>query len=219
MKPASANSCAWRRMVSLTPQISMMAMIAPAGVSVRDRQVGAHLAVAQLDPDVLRLHPGAFAAVFAAGSLSNDRALPANIMLRLPDVIGSASIALMVLRIRPRPCSASNGASVANRHDDVAEERMPAARGGEVAVERGVGVEHLVVVHRPLLQAGILGRRIALGRAEEDLAEAETDPAGEVRNHAAHVMGDDLEIRQLVEDASNRSAGSCRPSSRTASRS
>ena len=31
-KPASANSCAWWRMVSLTPQISMMAMIAPAGV-------------------------------------------------------------------------------------------------------------------------------------------------------------------------------------------
>ena len=31
-KPASANSCACARMVSLTPQISMMAMMAPAGV-------------------------------------------------------------------------------------------------------------------------------------------------------------------------------------------
>ena len=31
-KPASANSCAWWRMVSLTPQISMMAMTAPTGV-------------------------------------------------------------------------------------------------------------------------------------------------------------------------------------------
>ena len=43
-------------MVSLTPQISMMAMIAPAGNLVGDREIRPHLAVAQFDFDGLGFH-------------------------------------------------------------------------------------------------------------------------------------------------------------------
>ncbi len=82
-----------------------------------------------------------------------------------------------------------------------AEERVPAARRRNLAVERGVGVEHLVVVDRRVLETCILGDGIALRRAEEDLPEAEGDLAGEIRDHAAHVMGDDLEIGQFIENA------------------
>ena len=105
----------------------------------------------------------------------------------------------MVLRIRPRPCSAVERRVGREQARRVAEERVAAARRRDLAVERGVGVEHLVIVDRLLLEPGLLGERIALRRAEEDLAEAEIDLAGEVRDHAAHVMGDDLEVRQLVE--------------------
>src|SRR4029453_7023364 len=92
--------------------------------TVRKREIGAHLAVAQLDPDVPRLHADTFASV-GDGSLSSSRGLPAKIISRRPGVMGSASIALMVLRMRARPCSASNGASVANRHDDVPKNACP----------------------------------------------------------------------------------------------
>src|SRR5690242_20492563 len=49
------------------------------------------------------------------------------------------------------------------------EERMAAACRRDLAVEGGVGIEHLVVAARMLLEARLLGARIALGRAEEDL--------------------------------------------------
>ena len=58
-----------------------------------------------------------------------------------------------------------------------AEEGMPAARRRHLA-ERGVGIEHLEIVDRRLLQAGLLGDRVALRRAEENLAEAELNLAG-----------------------------------------
>src|SRR5262249_18936234 len=104
-------------------QIFMMAMMAAGRRAVRDRDIGSHLAVAQLDLDGLRfhadrLHAHAWAAV-RAGSFSSAHAFPANIFSRSAEEMGSASIASIVLAIRPRPCSASNGASVANRHDDV----------------------------------------------------------------------------------------------------
>src|SRR5262245_22455231 len=93
---------------------------------VRDGEIGAHLAVAQLDRDVLRFHARAPAlAAAGAGSLSRSRALPAKIISRRPGVTGSASTALMVARMRPRPCSQSNGASVANRHDEVPKKAWP----------------------------------------------------------------------------------------------
>ena len=76
---------------------------------------------------------------------------------------------------------------------------MPATGRRHIAVERGVGIEHLEVVHRAVLETCLLRVRVALGGAEEDLAEAEINPAGEVRDHATHVVGDDLEIGQLVE--------------------
>src|SRR5499433_4268465 len=71
-----------------------------------------------------RLHADAWAAV-RAGSLSSTRALPANILSRSAEEMGSASTASIVLAIRPRPCSASNGASVANKHDDVPKNACP----------------------------------------------------------------------------------------------
>src|SRR3954468_727191 len=127
MNPASANSCACRRMVVDAPDFHDRDDGA-GGRLVRDREIGAHLAVVQLDPDALRFHfrdPAFVFASVAPGNLSSARALPANIISRLPAVIGSASIALIVLRISPRPCSASNGASVANRHDDVPKKACP----------------------------------------------------------------------------------------------
>src|SRR5262249_1457087 len=102
--------------------------------AVRDRDIGIHLGVAQLDLDGLRFHAhrlhadwfhaDAWAAV-RAGSLSSARALPTNIFSRSAEEMGSASIASIVLAIRPRPCSASNGASVGNRHDDVPKNEGP----------------------------------------------------------------------------------------------
>src|SRR5215510_2536901 len=101
------------------------------GRAVRDREIGAHLAVAQLDFDGLRFHGSACAAV-RAGSLSSARALPANIFSRSAEEMGSASTASIVLAIKPRPCSASNGASVANRQDDVPKNACP-QRVGAIA--------------------------------------------------------------------------------------
>src|SRR5262249_6743486 len=85
----------------------------------RNRDIGAP----QLDLDGLRFHADRFhadaCAAVRAGSLSSARALPANIFSRSAEEMGSASTASIVLAIKPRPCSASNGASVANRQDDV----------------------------------------------------------------------------------------------------
>src|SRR6476661_5238561 len=78
---------------------------------------------------------------------------------------------------------------------------MPATRRRHIAVERGVGIEHLEVVHRAVLEARIFRHGVTLRRTEEDLAEPETDPACEVGDHAAHVVGDELEIGKLVEEA------------------
>src|SRR6516225_9138029 len=94
--------------------------------AVRDRDIGTHLAVAQLDLDGLRFHADRFHAdawaAVRAGSLSSARALPANIFSRSAGEMGTAST---VLAIRPRPCSASNGASVANRQDAVPKNACP----------------------------------------------------------------------------------------------
>src|SRR5262245_59847278 len=104
--------------------------------AVGDRDIGSHLAVAQLDLDGLRfhadrLHADAWAAV-RAGSLSSGRALPANIFSRSAEEMGCASMGSIVLAIRPRTCSASNGASVANRQDDVTKNGFP-QRVGAIA--------------------------------------------------------------------------------------
>src|SRR5260370_1929650 len=83
-----------------------------------DREISSHLAVAQLHFDVPCLH--ALDLAFAAGSapsLRRSRALPAKMRSRSWREISSASTAAMVSRMRPLPCSASNGASVANREN------------------------------------------------------------------------------------------------------
>src|SRR5262245_20416722 len=90
----------------------------------RDRETRAAIGVMELGGGCLRFHADALAAV-RAGSLSSARALPANIFSRSAEEMGSAATASMVLAIRPRPCSASNGASVANRQDDVPKNACP----------------------------------------------------------------------------------------------
>src|SRR5450759_1166671 len=69
-----------------------------------------------------------------------------------------------------------------------AEVIVTAARCGRIAIERGVGVEHPKVGTRRFLQ--LLGAGIAVRRAKEDLPKSECDAASKIRNHAAHVMGD-----------------------------
>ena len=191
-------------MVSLTPQISMMAMMAPAGVLSGIREVGAHLAVAQLDLDGLRFHVRDPAFVFASvapGNLSSARALPANIISRSARCNRQRLDRRIVLRDQPAALLGIERRVGGEQACRRAEEGMPATRRRDLAVERGVGIEHLEIVDRRLLEARLLRHRVALRRAEEDLPEAETNLAGEIRDHAAHVMGDDLEVGQLVEDA------------------
>src|SRR5262249_14698853 len=97
-----------------------------------------------------------------------------------------------------------------------AEESVSAARG-RILAECGVGIEHLEIVERRTLEAALLRDRIDVRRAKKYLLEAELNLAGKIRDHAAHVMADDLERRQLIEDAGidkPRHAGRClvRPS-------
>src|SRR6516165_2904971 len=74
---------------------------------------------------------------------------------------------------------------------------MAAARCLDLAVERGVGIKPLVIMHwRPFEP---FRSRVALRRAEEDLTKPEINLAREIGNHAAHVMGDDLQGGELVE--------------------
>ena len=76
----------------------------------------------------------------------------------------------IVSRMYIGPPSGSNGASDANTHPVGAEERQAAHRGVVGAEQRGVGVEHVEVVHRPLPQARErlrpVGRRASWRRAD-----------------------------------------------------
>jgi len=82
--------------------------------------------------------------------------------------------------------------------------------GATLAVEaRLSAIEHLV--NSPigfLLSPASSAAGVALGRAEENLPEAETDLAGEIRDHAAHVVGDDLHASAARRKSRNRSNGS-----------
>ncbi len=82
-----------------------------------------------------------------------------------------------------------------------AEKRVSAARRRGLAVHCGVGIEHLEVVDGRALEVMLLDNRIALRRAVENLAETELYLAGEERDHAAVMMGDDLQLRQFVENS------------------
>ena len=78
---------------------------------------------------------------------------------------------------------------------------MPALGRRHTAVERGVAVEHFVILDRALLQAGLLSLRIELRGAVKDLVKAKIDLAGEEGDHAAHVMQDYFQVRQFVEQS------------------
>src|SRR5690348_1339455 len=80
-----------------------------------------------------------------------------------------------------------------------AEEGMAAAGRRHLTAERGVGIKHLEIVERGFLQPARFGGRIALHRAMKNLTKAEFYLGGKVRDHAAHVMGDDFQLRKLVE--------------------
>ena len=63
---------------------------------------------------------------------------------------------------------------------------MPAARRFDLAVECGVGIKALVIMHRRPFEP--FGGGIVLPRAEEDLAKAECNLAGEIRDHAQSAL-------------------------------
>src|SRR6516165_10838090 len=74
---------------------------------------------------------------------------------------------------------------------------MAATRRLRLAVERGVGIEQLVIMHWRSLET--FGRRIVRSRSEEDLAKPKINLACKIGNHAPHMMGDDLQGGELVE--------------------
>src|SRR5207244_9028282 len=77
--------------------------------------------------------------------------------------------------------------------------RVSTARRRNLPVERGISIKHLEILHHRLLETRVLRRRIAFGRAEKNLAEAEINFASKVWDHATHVMSNDFEVRQLVK--------------------
>jgi len=80
-----------------------------------------------------------------------------------------------------------------------AEEIMPTARRSARTVQRGVCIQHLEIIERRLFQPALFGDRVSHRRAVEDLAEAKRNLAGKIRNHAPHVVRDNLQVRQFVE--------------------
>src|SRR5215510_8726848 len=89
------------------------------GRAIGYRQIGAHHAIAQLDLNGLRAH------CIVLHSFNSALALPARIRSRSAAEISSACTARSVLAMSPRPCSASNGASVANRQWPVPKNACP----------------------------------------------------------------------------------------------
>src|SRR5262249_46288608 len=75
-----------------------------------------------------------------------------------------------------------------------AEEGMAAA-SRRLLSKRSIGIEHLEIVDWRLLQTALLRERVTLRRAEENLPKAKFNLAGEIGDHAAHVMRDDLQRR------------------------
>ena len=76
------------------------------------------------------------------------------------------------------------------------EETEPALGRLPGAEERRVGVEHPEVVDRPLLELAQELRVVDVGGARPELIPARADAALEIRNHPAHVVRDDLEVRE-----------------------
>src|SRR5260370_22137266 len=81
------------------------------------------------------------------------------------------------------------------------EERNAANRGGARAGERRVAVEAFEIVERPLLELLQDQRIILIRRARTELVPAVRDAAFEIRNDAAEMMRDHLEVRESIHDA------------------
>ena len=81
------------------------------------------------------------------------------------------------------------------------EEVVAASQSAQLTVHGRIGVKKFEILHRRLLETVGLRKRIDIVRSEKDLAESQFYFAGEERNHAPHVMGDDLDVRILVEQA------------------
>ena len=160
------------------------------GKPLGQREPRAHLAVAQLYADRLRRH-----------SFKSAVALPARMRACSSLGVSSAFTAVIVPLMRYAAALAIErrvGREEAMRRR---EEIVAAARRRDGAVQRRVGIEHVEIVERRALQAALLGKRVLGIRAPENLAEAQADLVGEIGDHPAHVMRDDLELRQLVVDA------------------
>src|SRR5690349_16568819 len=145
-------------MVSLTPQISMMAMIAPTGVLSGmaryapispSRSLTLMFCVFIGPPYVSEPHQ------LARVAGKDLRALRLGDLQRVHgrDRIPDQPAALLGAERRVGGEQAARGL----------EEGVAAAGRRDLAVERGVGIEHLVVSARMLLQASLLGSGIALG--------------------------------------------------------
>src|SRR6516164_6302377 len=101
------------------------------------------------------------------------------------------------------------------------EERQPANRRRARASERGVAVEGLEIVERPLLQPLQDERIILVRRARAQLIPAVRNAAFEIRNDAAEMVRDDFEVGEAVHDAGkdeprHRGAGLERPADHAA---
>src|ERR1700722_949017 len=102
---------------------------------------------------------------------------------------------------------------VGSKHRVIHAEEIQTALGGGLPAKQGrVGVEVAEIVHRPLLH-GLAQRDVIFVRSSRAKhVPAVADASLKVRNHPAHVMRDDLEIRPAIEhagehDARHRRAG------------
>src|SRR3989442_15904847 len=79
------------------------------------------------------------------------------------------------------------GHVAAEEHVFDAEKLDRATKGVFGAEERGVPIEHLVVVERTLAHPPRERAEVFIGRARAELVQTRADPAGEVRDHPASV--------------------------------
>ena len=124
-------------------------------------------------------------------------ALPLRIASRSASLRSSPSTMRIVaaMETSPRP----KGASVANRQRSGAEIVDAAPRAGGGAEEGGVGIEHPVVFGCRPGQPGLCSRKFGIVHVLDEFLEADADAAFEERHHRTHVMHDDLDRGQLLE--------------------
>ena len=152
------------------------------GLAVRNGEIGAHLAVAQLHLDVLRLHVTCLSELQQRPRVAGENLLA----LGRRDV-EARSPRRWCRRSAPAPASESNGASVANRQRSVPKKAWPQIVGADIAVERRVGIEHFEVLARRLLQR-VSAPGLRSGAPKKICLKPSLILTGEIRDHAAHVV-------------------------------